>query len=126
MGINLCIANSMEEINKGLELENIRLEDHVIDFTWRNREVLSVYMDAFYKLEPYDDMLLTNQEVLELQCFAETLLDPENIKMLNFCKEKVYEEYYVPKEEYLQFAQGIKMVCEKALTLGKPLYSIGD
>lgn len=126
MGINLCIANSMKEINNALELENVRLEDDVIDFIWRNREVLSEYMEAFLKLEPYDDMLLTSQEVLELKCYAETLLDPENIKRLNFCKEEVYERYYVPKEEYLQFAQNIKMVCEKSMELGMPLYSIGD
>ena len=126
MGINLCIANSIEEINNALELENISLEDDIIDFIWRNKEVLSEHIEAFYKLEPYDDMLLTNQEVLDLKCFAQTLLNPENIERLNFCKDEVYEEYYVPKEEYLQFATDIKRVCEKSIILGKPLYSIGD
>ena len=126
MGINLYIANSRKEISKGMVLESVRLEDHLIDFTWRNREVLSEYMEAFLKLEPYDDMLLTNQEVLDLKCFAQTLLNPENIERLNFCKDEVYEKYYVPKEEYLQFASDIKRVCEKSISLGKPLYSIGD
>lgn len=147
MGINLCIANSRKEISKGLELENVRLEDHVMDFIWYNRDILSPYIDIYLKLEPYDDVLLTKQEVFELQCFAEILLTPniientdfskeETIKRFastliypsieTFSKEEIYERAYVPKEEYLQFAQSIKMVCEKALALGKPLYSIGD
>lgn len=147
MGINLCIANSRKEINKGLELENVRLEDHVMDFIWYNRDILSPHIDIYLKLEPYDDLLLTNQEVFELQCFAEMLLTPNIIEKIDFSKEEtikrfastliypsidtfskeeIYESAYVPKEEYLQFAQSIKMVCEKALALGKPLYSIGD
>lgn len=147
MGINLYIANSRKEISKGIVLESVRLEDHVIDFIWYNREILSAHIDIYLKLEPYDDVLLTKQDVVELQCFAETLLNPKIIEKIDFSKEEtikrfastliypsietfskeeIYDRAYVPKEEYLQFAQSIKMVCEKALTLGKPLYSIGD
>lgn len=49
MGINLCIADSTEEILHGLELENIRLEDALEDFIWENREILSSYIGIYLK-----------------------------------------------------------------------------
>ena len=126
MGINLCIANSIEEIDNGIEIENIRLDDALEDFIWKNRDILSSHIEIYEKLEPYDDMILTFHEILELQCFSETLLNPENIEALDFSKEHVHERDYVSKEEYLQFAQDLKMVCGKAISMGKLLYSIGD
>ena len=49
MGINLCIANSMKEIESGLEIENLRLEDSLEDFIWRNREILSSHIEIYAK-----------------------------------------------------------------------------
>lgn len=126
MGINLCIANSIGEIDNGIEIENIRLDDALEDFIWKNRNILSSHIKIYEKLEPYGDMILTFHEILELRCFSETLLNPQNIEALDFSQKHVHERNYVSKEEYLQFAQNLKMVCEKAISLGKHLYSIGD
>ena len=126
MGINLYIANSMKEIESGLEIENLRLEDSLEDFIWRNREILSSHIEIYVKLEPYDTVILTNHEVLELKYFSETLLDSKNIEALNFYREQGNSRNYVSIEEYLKFARELKRICEKAILLGKPLYSVGD
>ncbi len=126
MGINLYIAKSIDDIYKGKVFSDVRLEDNIQDFIWKNREILSSHMEIYLKLDPYDNVILNSHEILKLKCFSETLLNPKNIKMLNFSREHVHESDYVSKEEYLQFANELNIICKKAEMLEEQLYSIGD
>ena len=123
MGIDIYIANSIEEPYKKSDLPHVRIEDNIQEFIWKYRELFKENIQIYLELEPYDNMILSNKQIVDLKMFAENLLNPEKISLL---ESEFDSKYNIDKKEYLVFAKELYNLCQDALQSNQDLVSLGD
>lgn len=123
MGIDIYIANSIEEPYKKSDLPHVRIEDNIQEFIWKYRELFKENIQIYLELDPYDNMILSNKQIVDLKIFAENLLNPEKISLL---ESEFDSKYNIDKKEYLVFAKELYNLCQDALQSNQDLVSLGD
>lgn len=115
MGINIYFTDSLDEVYNGFVERNIRIEDDIIEFFWKNRELFN-NIQYFNLLEPYEDMLLSLSQIKGLSNFA-----MDAIQKINEIQFKG-----IDKNEYLRFLTELNKICEDSLERNLKLISVGD
>lgn len=123
MGIDIYIANSIEEPYKKSDLPHVRIEDNIQEFIWKYRELFKENIQIYLELDPYDNMILSNKQIVDLKIFAENLLNPEKISLL---ESEFDSKSNIDKKEYLVFAKELYNLCQDALQSNQDLVSLGD
>lgn len=124
MGIDIYIASSIEEPYKKSNLPHVRIEDNMQEFIWKYRELFKESIQSYLELEPYDNMILSKEQIMGLKIFAENLLNPEKICSLE--SEFDSYRYNLDKKDYLAFAKELYNLCQEALKSNQDIVSLGD
>lgn len=110
--MNLYIGTSIEDID--INDYNVELDDDFIEFIHSSQNELNVNMDAWYSIDPYDDVIIKNSDLTDLLKMFGAVL---NCDTLNKCDNSVRLS-----DNLMQLIELIK----KAVRTNKNLISIGD
>ncbi len=73
---------------------------------------------------PYGDIVLSNEQVEKLLILGKSMIDEELIEHLKYLK--LFKRYNLDEKEYLNFANDLICVCNKAIEENKQIVSLGD
>lgn len=125
--MRFVFANSIEE---SYGVENIELDiEHEIDyFIGEIKEYVDVISkdaaDIMITIDPYDDILLSKDQIEKLLVLGKSLLDEELIEHLQYLR--LFRRHNVSEKEYVDFANSLINVCNKAIEENKTIVSLGD
>ena len=110
--MNFYIADSIDEINE----QDVSVEfcDELIDFIYKISEHVSFDMSKLYQIDPYDDVEVSKNDLLQIAEICKYILDTALLKN--------YEE----PNEGRQMVQDLLEIIQNAMTRGLGLVSIGD
>lgn len=109
--MNFYIGNSIDEIDE--QDVNVEFSDELIDFIYKMRDRTSFDMSKLYKIDPYDDVEVSKNDLCQLA---------EICYILDSALLQDYEEI----GEGRQMVQDLLEIIQKAITRGLGLVSIGD
>ena len=105
----------------GLEFENIdyfndynvRIDAEILEYLYRN----SLKLNVFYDIDPYDDIILKKEEILNLVKDCDIILSSNLIK-----REECNDYMDNPIPEF----KALRELCLKSLEEEKNIISVGD
>lgn len=126
MGMDLVIEDSIE---KAMDKESeYYIEDEMDNFVYKIREYVDVVSkgcaDVLMHIDPYDDTVLSRDQVEKLIILGNSLLDEELIDHLNYLN--YFKRYRIEEKDYIDFANDLINVCKKAIKQNKTIVVIGD
>lgn len=80
--------------------------------------------DILLSIDPYGDIVLSNEQVEKLLVLGKSMIDEELIEHLKYLK--LFKRYNLDEKEYLNFANDLICVCNKAIEENKQIVSLGD
>ena len=110
--MNFYIGNSINEID--ISDDNIEFSDELIDFIYKLSIQTSYHMDELYKINPYDDIEISNMDL------------PRIIEISNYILSEALLESYEKQDEGNRMLTDLINIAQKALKKGLGLVSIGD
>lgn len=110
--MNFYIGNSIEEIDEQ-EL-NVEFSDELINFIYKLRGQTSVDINKLYKIDPYDDVVVSKSDLVQIIEICNYILDTSLLRN--------YEEF----DEGNQMLHDLVKISQKAISRGLGLISIGD
>ena len=126
-GMRFVFANSIQE---SYGVKNVELEiDYEMDyFIGEIKEYVDVISkgsaDTMITIDPYDDTLLSKEQIEKLLVLGNSLLDEELIDHLKYLR--LFKRYNIDEKEFVNFANNLINVCSKAIKENKTIVSLGD
>lgn len=110
--MNFYIGNSVDEIDR--QEPNIEFSDELINFIYEMREQVTFDMSKLYKIDPYDDVEVSENDLSQI------------IEICNYILDVSLLQDYEELEEGKQMLQGLVEIAQGAISRGLGLISIGD
>lgn len=110
--MNFYIGNSIDEIN--IEDANIAFYDELFSFIYKLDKQIPFDMSKFYKIDPYDDVVISKNDL------------PTIINICNYILEFSLIQNYKERDEGKLMLQSLVEIAKEAMEKGKGLISIGD
>ena len=110
--MNFYIGNSIDEIDE--QDVNVEFSDELIDFIYQMRGRVSFDMSKLYKIDPYDDVEVSKNDLPQIVEICKSILD-----------SALLQDYEEP-DEGRQMLQDLLEIIQKAMTRDCGLVSIGD
>lgn len=125
--MRFVFANSIQE---SYGVKNVELDiDHEMDyFIGEIKEYVDVISkgsaDIMITIDPYDDTLLSKEQIEKLLVLGNSLLDEELIDHLRYLR--LFKRHNIDEKEFVDFANNLINVCSKAIKENKTIVSLGD
>lgn len=110
--MNFYISNSLDDVK--LNDANVDFSDELINYIYNLREKSPIDMSKLYGIDPYNDIEISNKDVMDIICICKCILD------LSLLKD--YEEY----SEGNQMVKRLLEISDCAMKNNMGLISIGD
>ena len=110
--MNFYIGNSIDEINE--QDINVEFSDELINFIYKLNGQVSYNMSKLYEIDPYDDIEIPKNDLLQLVEICKYILDAT-----------LLQNYEKPNEGN-QMLQDLVEIAQKAMSRDLGLVSIGD
>ena len=110
--MNFYVGNSISEI-KSNDV-NVEFSDELIEYIYNLRNRVSFDMSKLYKIDPYDDVEVSKNDLFQIAEICKYILDTALLQN--------YEE----PDEGRQMVQDLLEIIQKAMTSDLGLVSIGD
>lgn len=110
--MNFYIGNSISEIDK--QDTNVEFSDELIDFIYKMRGQVSFDMSKLYKINPYDDVVISKNDLPQIAEICKSILETVTLQS--------YEE----PDEGREMLQDLLEIIHKALSRNLGIVSIGD
>lgn len=126
MGMNFVIEDSIE---KAMYKEpELIIEDEIDYFIGEIKEYIDIISkgsaDVLLDINPYGDTLLSKDQIEKLLGLGSILLDGELIEHIKHLK--LFKRYDIDEKEFIDFANNMISVCNKAIKENKAIVSLGD
>ena len=110
--MNFYIANSIDGVNE--QEVNVEFSDELIGFIYEMRGQIPFDMSKLYAIDPYDDVELSRNDLVQIVEICECILDTTLLQK--------YEE----PDEGRQMVEGLLEIAREAMRRDFGLVSIGD
>lgn len=100
------------------------LDDEMDELIYKNKEIFDGDVEIFTKLDPYGDKLFTFDEIKQLLDASKAIIQKDTLDYLDSIN--AFENYYVEKEEFIEFANSMIKTSTFALANNKKIVSQGD
>lgn len=104
------------------------IEDEMDKFIGEIKEYIDVISkgasDIMISIDPYDDTLLSKEQIEKLLVLGKSMLDEELIEHLKYLR--LFKRHGMDENEYIDFANNLVDVCDKAIKENKTIVSLGD
>ncbi|MCY6355397.1 hypothetical protein [Clostridium sp. ZS2-4] len=118
VGVNFAIANDFLEATRKF---NLLFEEDIDNFIWNYRECFGDAVSILTEIDPYSDKIFSHNEIEKLLRAAKQLKKDTILNSL----EKEFIKQNVNKNELIEFANALIIMCESALKQHKTMISIG-
>ena len=118
MGINFCVANTIEDAHYCRKPHYTVLSHELSDFIYHKIDNIPI----FDEVEPYDHVVFSSDKIEEFIKTSESMLNDELIELL----EPHFVRDGIEKEQYIETITSIIEVCNIALEKGLNLVTLGD
>lgn len=110
--MNFYIGNSIEDIDE--QDINVEFSDELINFIYKLSKWVSFDMSKLYKIDPYEDVEVSKNDL------------PEIVEICNYILDTLLIQNYKNPDEGKQMLQDLVGIAQKATSSGLGLVSIGD
>ena len=110
--MNFYIGNSVDEIDR--QEATVEFSDELINFIYQMREQVAFDMSKLYKIDPYDDVEISENDLSQI------------IEICNYILDISLLQNYKELEEGKQMVQDLVEIAHRAMSRGLGLISIGD
>ena len=126
MGMDFVFESSIEKAM--YKKAEFTIDDEMDYFIGEIKEYIDVISkgsaDVLLSIDPYGDIVLSNEQVEKLLVLGKSMIDEELIEHLKYLK--LFKRYNLDEKEYLNFANDLIYVCNKAIEENKQIVSLGD
>ena len=109
-------------------ISKLTIDDEVDYFIGKIKEYLDVISkrsaDVLFSIDPYEDELLSKEQVEKLLLLGKNMLDEELIEHLKYLR--LFKQHNIDEKGYLRFANNLINVCTQAIKQNKTIISIVD
>ena len=126
MGIYFVFESSIEKAM--YKKAEFTIDDEMDYFIGEIKEYIDIISkgsaDVLLSIDPYGDIVLSNEQVEKLLVLGKSMIDEELIDHLKYLK--LFKRYNVDEKEYINFANDLIYVCNKVIEENKQIVSLGD
>ena len=117
MGMNFCVANTIEDARYCRKPHYTVLSHELANFIYHKIDNIPI----FNEVEPYDHVVFSSDKIEEFIVTCESMLNDELIELLqpHFVRDGI------EKEEYIDILTSIIEVCKIALEKGMNIVTLG-
>lgn len=110
--MNFYIGDSVENID--IKRSNVELSDDLIQYIYNQRLKTDYDLSKLYSIDPYDDVVIPNKDILEI------------LKICNFILDSSIMDAYGNKDDGQLEIKSLAELIQTALKIGKNIVCIGD